>query len=243
MYLRKFGKTNNVQWTYSFFTSPARIRLFNDLMIWSNGEILGGGAIRDTIGAATDYYWAKLSSSEQPFLKNLCRNLPQVSMSSMLDSLNQNYRVYNTSSSGLQHNPLMRWSWYLPLLNQTVTDSVLVLPTTISSPFPVELTVSHYYGCTATLSANVFSVLGSSPANLTESKFKLYPNPARGAVWLEQALPGQYQILDLQGRLLKEGIVTGESRQRIDLGQVSQGLYLIKLSDARESSTHKLVVE
>ncbi len=89
----------------------------------------------------------------------------------------------------------------------------------------------------------VNTTVGFADESIHEVSVSIYPNPAKGHAYLQNSRPGKYEIHDLQGRTLQTGILTAEPQQMIDLSRLSKGLYLLRFSNAKESSTHKLVVE
>lgn len=76
--------------------------------------------------------------------------------------------------------------------------------------------------------------------------FKVYPNPARGLLYLE--IPGRYRnfqvdVLNMNGQVLKsvtydEGIVSNE----IDLNSLSAGTYIVRLSTREGIGFQKVIV-
>lgn len=89
----------------------------------------------------------------------------------------------------------------------------------------------------------VSPTVGFADESISNVGVSIYPNPAWGAVYLQNARPGKYEIHDLQGKIIQTGILTSEAQQMIDLSRMSKGLYILRLIDARQSSTHKLLVK
>jgi polyhydroxybutyrate depolymerase len=69
---------------------------------------------------------------------------------------------------------------------------------------------------------------------------QLYPNPARGEVWVQQSLrsPLPYQLLNVNGQQVEAGVFT-EKRSRLNLSSLSPGIYFLVAGANR----HKLLVE
>jgi hypothetical protein len=80
--------------------------------------------------------------------------------------------------------------------------------------------------------------------SFSDWSFILYPNPAENhaSIRYEQdVVPGQLQLLDLTGRVLRTewlGVAGGE----LDLGSVSEGVYLVKVQAGSQISTQILRV-
>ncbi len=67
----------------------------------------------------------------------------------------------------------------------------------------------------------------------------LYPNPSDGIVKLKGEIPSnaQYNILDINGKLLRSGYLTSD---QISIEDLNSGMYLIQISDEIETVTFKV---
>jgi hypothetical protein len=91
----------------------------------------------------------------------------------------------------------------------------------------------------------------TSPQVMEEtSKWKMYPNPARGIVNISfsssERTKGQLQIIDMSGKILQNktvDIITGSNFYSLDLKQYVRGIYMIRLSTGKKSFTNKLLIE
>ncbi|PQJ20345.1 T9SS type A sorting domain-containing protein [Nonlabens tegetincola] len=85
----------------------------------------------------------------------------------------------------------------------------------------------------------------SNENNTLENSFTIYPNPSKGAFNLrwnnEQSF--DYSIYDLSGKLIQSQINNTGTDHKIDLNNVSQGLYLIKIATKDSVTTQKLLIE
>ncbi len=115
--------------------------------------------------------------------------------------------------------------------------------------FDIKLTVTYSGGKDDTLRTNAVQVLPSSTGisdKIFESKFKLYPNPTTGKLFLDLKI-GQnttYQIFDLTGKLVQQGVVSAqENPQAIDIIGLFKGCYLFKLDQLPAQSSCKFVIE
>lgn len=73
------------------------------------------------------------------------------------------------------------------------------------------------------------------------SDWRLYPNPAQRHVYV-QGLPAgtRYQLLDLTGRQLGNGLLSGEA---IQVGHLSAGTYIMQVQVKGQRQTRRLVVQ
>ncbi|EMY79938.1 secreted outer membrane protein [Psychroflexus gondwanensis ACAM 44] len=82
------------------------------------------------------------------------------------------------------------------------------------------------------------------------SSMVVYPNPVRGntfSISHQQAFDGQVlslKLFDLQGRMVLDQELTNSSRMTVNLNNsLSSGVYILKLSDTKNSQTTKLIIE
>ena len=80
--------------------------------------------------------------------------------------------------------------------------------------------------------------------------FRIYPNPANGQAFLkiqvQEAAEAQCKVIDLLGKTVlvqKFSLNIGENRQAINLDNVRQGIYIIRLTIDGRTMNQKLVVE
>ena len=81
-----------------------------------------------------------------------------------------------------------------------------------------------------------------------ESHIMIYPNPNNGAFKLEIGpidLPTTVSIIDLNGSVLRQETLKSsaiKTTRDFDLSDNAKGIYLIKISNAKESITHKIEI-
>ena len=82
------------------------------------------------------------------------------------------------------------------------------------------------------------------------SSMVVYPNPVRGnsfSIFHQQAFNGlvlRLQLFDLQGRMVLNQELANSFRMTVNLNNsLSSGVYVLKLSDAKNSQTTKLIIE
>lgn len=79
-------------------------------------------------------------------------------------------------------------------------------------------------------------------ASAEEHSFRLYPNPAQSVVFVQAQNGSLVQLVDLQGRQLAAQQVV-ESEVHFDLSHLAAGIYLIRVDNAGEVATARLMVE
>jgi len=109
-----------------------------------------------------------------------------------------------------------------------------------------------------TISENDFTstlgLLNGKPANVNFKKsslvanqadlIKVYPNPSTGTFSILLKEAAQVEILDLNGKTLYNvGTVNENTKQAINLENVSAGIYLVRVSNDHFSSTQRIVIE
>ncbi len=133
-------------------------------------------------------------------------------------------------------NPPFHYQWS----NGDTTQTATGLPTG-----EVTVTVTDDFGCSDILTVNILV----SPVHEIEglTRLALQPNPTRGAsellVGFDHAVDLDVQVLDLTGRVLwQTGTMhTDALSERIDLGDVPDGLYFVRLTADGRPVTRKLV--
>lgn len=113
--------------------------------------------------------------------------------------------------------------------------------------------VEYGYGI---ITARVLLGIGTSPAlRLAEEEevfersplkeLKIYPNPSNGLLYIEIAENKnvQVQLFDLSGKLiLAQNITNTAKHQEIDISNVTNGVYIIHVTNGNESLHGKLVL-
>lgn len=107
------------------------------------------------------------------------------------------------------------------------------------------VTVTNVYGCTETLEAELLVSSIRTPARISD--ISLAPNPTRGITLLNveftQPVDARIQLLNTVGQLIFERIdrKVSSGSYELDLGQHSNGLYLVRIIAGREVKTAKLI--
>jgi hypothetical protein len=83
----------------------------------------------------------------------------------------------------------------------------------------------------------------TSIANYTDV-LTIFPNPSNGTFNIVLKETANVQIMDINGKILKEvGTVNANTKQAINLENVSAGVYLMRVSNEHFSSTQRIVIE
>jgi endonuclease I/chitodextrinase len=96
------------------------------------------------------------------------------------------------------------------------------------------------------LSANTFDGIGIHTATLstksgTLESFKMYPNPTNGnRIYFSLTEAATIQIYTILGKLIQSKEVT-KSKNNIDISNLSQGVYLLKVISGKQFITKKLI--
>lgn len=82
--------------------------------------------------------------------------------------------------------------------------------------------------------------------NFVNSGFAIYPNPATDFVYInfasEENSASVINVIDLQGRVVKTIDMAGLNNNRIDISELSKGIYLLK-ADNSKGGVQKLIVK
>jgi hypothetical protein len=215
----------------------------------SNATICKGDSMILTANGATTYTWSNTIISGQWFkptasntftvngtlngcnssatISVVVNNLPQLSVSG--PSL-----MCNGTSETLIANGATTYTW----LNGSNSQSITASPST-NTTFVVSGTANQ--GCVATYSFDVTvsncTGLDASLNKIVASPLKLYPNPNNGIFTIELGEErGVLIVTDMIGTIVLH--ITIEQTDKIDLSQLSNGLYSIKVITNNSTCHH-----
>ena len=84
-------------------------------------------------------------------------------------------------------------------------------------------------------------VITITPGAAETIHYTVYPNPANGFTWIQttsnETVHLDVQLLDANGRILRNQPLQVRSRQRFDLTGLAKGLYFIRISDTKNNVT------
>lgn len=91
-----------------------------------------------------------------------------------------------------------------------------------------------------------FAYMGSSVgiADLEESPFELYPNPASDVLFVKSSVtdPVDLQLLNINGQQISYETLTGNTLHQVNVSGLSPGVYMLRLVSNNAEHIHKLVV-
>ncbi|WAC01298.1 T9SS type A sorting domain-containing protein [Lacinutrix neustonica] len=85
-----------------------------------------------------------------------------------------------------------------------------------------------------TLGLNTFDVA---------SKFSMYPNPSNGQVKIKSTMGGDFEIVNLLGQTVKAFEVKANVETTVFIGELSEGLYLVKATNRSNIASKKLIIK
>jgi Secretion system C-terminal sorting domain len=68
---------------------------------------------------------------------------------------------------------------------------------------------------------------------------KVYPNPAFSILNIELATTGSYQLHDLNGKLVREGLLSDKSA--IDMSEVAAATYVLTVAEGKNTNQYKII--
>jgi hypothetical protein len=92
----------------------------------------------------------------------------------------------------------------------------------------------------------IFSEISSYPTTQAGSGYRFYPNPVNDELTIE--LHGEFfqcadvRVMDISGRLILNKKVQG-LRHILDMGHLSPGIYLIKVSDNNKETISRYIAK
>ncbi|MFK5981315.1 MAG: T9SS type A sorting domain-containing protein [Flavobacteriaceae bacterium] len=86
-------------------------------------------------------------------------------------------------------------------------------------------------------------ILGTTDNNLLET-ISLYPNPTRDVIYIDNSSNldlKSISIYDMNGRLIKQVEATGSDNQRINISDLSPGIYLFHMYNDQQSTVKRVI--
>jgi hypothetical protein len=75
---------------------------------------------------------------------------------------------------------------------------------------------------------------------LTGSEFSIYPNPSEGIFNIVASVAADVKVLDAKGQIVYSGTINGNTK--LNLSQLSKGVYYLKISNNEFSNIQKLII-
>jgi hypothetical protein len=94
-------------------------------------------------------------------------------------------------------------------------------------------TLTNAAGCDSTISLNLTLTVGIEEGTSTD--VSLYPNPTSESFTIQTSIPlyGNYSVVDAQGKLVFEGVMTGTETQ-VNISSVARGIYYLRIRELSE---------
>jgi hypothetical protein len=112
------------------------------------------------------------------------------------------------------------------------------------------LVVTEYGFLYAYYPGDITNIEDRNESNLSADAgdLQLFPNPARGVLYLQSAVGGLQSadvvIYDLHGRILNEKHITaGNKKIEIDVSDLQTGIYFVQLHSGNKTTTKKLIIQ
>jgi uncharacterized repeat protein (TIGR01451 family) len=90
------------------------------------------------------------------------------------------------------------------------------------------------------------SIITKIQNSITSTNYKLFPNPANDAIFIEIINPkneNYFQILDLNGNVIKDFVINDTKSIKLDITKLSIGMYIINFVDKyNQSSSTKFII-
>ncbi len=99
---------------------------------------------------------------------------------------------------------------------------------------------------------NLNSIFRAAPDTATsvqqlasgEEAFKVYPNPASGIITIENTIGADYMnITDVNGRIVLTRSLSASIKEQVDVSELSNGVYFIKLVGKNAQASQKLLIQ
>jgi Secretion system C-terminal sorting domain/Fibronectin type III domain/Sortilin, neurotensin receptor 3, len=205
-------------------------------------------SITASIGSGTDVDWFKFTTTTSATkiritLSNLPANYDVYLYDKGLRELGRSVQTGTTSELVIYNGTATRATYYIKV--QGANSSSF----SASSCYSLMLESSSVNFTPSFNDVTQSNII--SPQVMEEtSKWKMYPNPARGLVNINfsssERTKGQLQIIDMSGKILQNktvDIIAGSNFYSLDLKQYVRGIYMIRLSTGKKSFTNKLLIE
>ncbi|MFC4634208.1 T9SS type A sorting domain-containing protein [Dokdonia ponticola] len=195
------------------------------------------------------YYFKYNSNDDADLLKIDLTNPTSETLVSIVDDFGQlfvqsSHYVNNTLFVGLETN-----SSNPSIIKFDLSEN---LPIT-AEPIEASITASSVLGITSYENDLYYTNTGDQTivrlengalnvSDFEDIELSVFPNPTSDKLFIKGAIKNQldYQIIDVLGKRINEGIYTAEG---IDLSRLDTGIYFVKLTDANGSMTTQKIVK
>jgi hypothetical protein len=94
-------------------------------------------------------------------------------------------------------------------------------------------TLTNAAGCDSTITLELTLTVGIEEGTITD--VSLYPNPTSESFTIQTSIPlyCAYSVVDAQGKLVFEGVMTGTETQ-VNISSVARGIYYLRIRELSE---------
>jgi hypothetical protein len=127
-------------------------------------------------------------------------------------------------------------------------DLVAMLPPGVLEVLELSWEVEgEEFSTTLSVEDNVITAVVSVMADCTDGvsdfaddefpDFTVHPNPASDRLFISASQPGAWTIMDLHGRIVRQGEVLHAGLQEVGIGDLSAGLYVLRMSQLGQAKS------
>ena len=148
------------------------------------------------------------------------------------------YGVTVTSSNGCSANSgniiISSGQSTSSTLDVTALDAYTLNGIEYTTPGTYTQVIQNVAGCDSTITLNLTLTVGIDDLNAVV--YEVYPNPTADQFTIEasQAVNGAFSIQDAQGKIVKEGLMTGVSTT-VDINEVARGIYFLRIAESSKA--------
>jgi hypothetical protein len=148
------------------------------------------------------------------------------------------YGVTVTSSNGCSANSgniiISSGQSTSSTLDVTALDAYTLNGIEYTTPGTYTQVIQNEAGCDSTITLNLTLTVGIDDLNAVV--YEVYPNPTADQFTIDasQAVNGAFSIQDAQGKIVKEGLMTGVSTT-VDINEVARGIYFLRIAESSKA--------
>jgi len=133
-------------------------------------------------------------------------------------------------------------SWHWDFGDNTTSEERNPEPHTYAEPGIYTVTLTTQNWCCTDTKTFVVDVSTTSTEELTNAPFSVQPNPASDKIVFQSdsVISFDYEMMDYTGKVLEIGNISGG--EQIDLAQLNEGMYLLKVKSDSQTYVERIVV-
>ncbi len=145
----------------------------------------------------------------------------------------------NALSYDVRHRPTATGSW---VMDNSTENSIDLNGLVECTNYEVQVRAVCIGGTSEYSGSHMFDseCIANSTKDLESLSFNITPNPVKEMLFVEHQIQGelQFKIVDVNGRISMEGFI--ENTSTINIAELSEGIYFLKLNDAAVKSFVKM---